>query len=159
MIRQHWKFTIHGEEPHWDLQRWGWTMSNFFQPTSSLQPPKQLEILNLENRPVTVWQYSGCEIRCVLGSWWREISDFSCFAEMFIRLMHIYFKDFLVMIKILPIHFMQSGYHRWYVSPWDKDYTLNTEMPIDIMSMKLLDNWLPCLQLIVSIPAHKHFFS
>ena len=44
-------------------------MSDLFQLASSLQPPKQLEIPNPENRPVTVEQYSGCEITCVLGSW------------------------------------------------------------------------------------------
>ena len=44
-------------------------MCDFFQSASSSQPPKQLEISNRENRPVTVEQYSECEIICVLDSW------------------------------------------------------------------------------------------
>ena len=51
---------------------------------------------------------------------------------------------------------MQSGYHRWYVSPWVKDYTLNMEMPIDIMSMKLLNDWQSYMQPMVPIPDHEH---
>ena len=53
-------------------------MCDFFLPVSSLMPPKQLEIPNLESRTVAGGQDSGCDITCALGWWLHEISDSSC---------------------------------------------------------------------------------
>ena len=53
-------------------------MCDFFQPVSSLQPPKQWEIPNLESRTMAGGQDSGCDIACVLGWWSHEIFDSSC---------------------------------------------------------------------------------
>jgi hypothetical protein len=68
-------------------------MCDFFQPASSLQPPKQLEVPNPQSTTVAEGQYSGCEIACVRDSWSREIFDSSYKMKMDIRKMIKYFNN------------------------------------------------------------------
>ena len=59
-------------------------------------------------------------------------------------------------IRILPIHFVQGSYHRKNVSSGFKNYTLNTIVPINIITMKLVNDRHPCLEPMVPIPNHEH---